>query len=305
MDELETDPASGGRLVDVTSFLLVQRPWLSARSIANILSAIRTHISVTYGYVLTRSPLLSKFLQRYASYPHERRYRQPVSKELITAIASDNSIDFAVRTAVIVAFNGLLRVSEYTASSASSFDPVFSLLRRHARVLLPASATPGAAPCPAVAIRIARSKSDRTNTGQDVFFETASNPSICAASWLRAYLSATAASPAHGVDAPLFIKSNGRFVTAADISAALKLHAGACGLDVQRISSHSLRIGGIYYLFSMGVPEIVVSARARWAPSSCQAMSLLYARMCNKRLKLVAEALASTDGDPVILRASS
>ena len=82
------------------------------------------------------------------------------------------------------------------------------------------------------------------------------------------------------------------FVTKEDISKALKAHASLVGLDADRISSHSLRIGAAFEMANAGVDWETIGVRGRWSPLSVSGMAQMYARMSTQRLAKVASALS-------------
>jgi hypothetical protein len=233
------------------------------------------------------------FLSRFKQQPREKQIRAPMTKHLLSLVLMDTSIDIAVRTALVFAFNNALRVSEYTSTHRTGGVTEFQLQRRHVR---------WDADINGFAAHLPRSKSDHCNAGSDIYFISRGDD-LCPVRWLRQYLQA-GVHTIHGSTQPLFILQSGGFVTRADIDSALKRHAPSAGLPADRISSHSVRIGAIFAMANAGVSWVSIQALARWSATSAPAMSLLYARMSLGRLCTATTSLAHTFGqaeDPPLL----
>jgi hypothetical protein len=282
----------GGRLLDMLGWLTATKPFAAPSTIATYLSSFRSIVHRASRWLLPRTPLLAELLRRLAQQPRlsaARPAKLPVTKRLLLLVALDQILDPAVRCAVLVAFNALWRVREYTAPAVARFSPLYTLARRHCFV--PARDVPGAT----LIVHIPYSKSDATSAGHDVHFLPNPGDPCCPVAALRDYLVARDAMPGVLPTAPLFIKRSGAYVTRADITstAALKRHADAAGLPRERVSSHGLRIGGCFALLDAGVPWHSVKTRGRWLTDK---MVELYGQQSIPRLQVVARALHSAVG---------
>jgi hypothetical protein len=284
LDDMEVDPLAPGRLHDFYGWCRHTRPNCQPRTLDAYVGTVRSQLAID-GIHLKRTPLLTRTVLRLQQRVpvHEVR-RQPATPQLIGRVFHDTSIHLGVRTAILFAFEHLLRVSEYTASSALYFQLNATLLRQHVQwrgdlggyqVFLPYN------------------KTNVYNTGSYVFLFPRPDDSCCPVKAMSAYLAATADNPPH---LPLFmyatVSNPFRFVTREDISVALRRHAAGAGLPVHQISSHSIRIGAACALLDAGVEWSVVKVRGRWRSDS---VLLAYGRMSTVRC-LIASAALRIDG---------
>jgi integrase len=246
------------------------------------------------------SALLAKFFIREEQKPtvNEKKFRHPATKQLIQMVADDVTIPIGTRAAILVAWDGMLRASEYCSNTASTFNPESTLLGKHIRW----DKTTGS-----WALFIAHSKSDRFNQGTEVFIRPRSTgDKYCAAQAIRCYyemeeMACTAP------NTPFFRKRTtqgvGTYVTRDNVSAALRKHAAAAGLPPSRISSHSIRIGGAFAMRNAGMDWNTIMLRGRWSMESNARMAIMYSRMSVSRLQSGTDAL-SIEGavhDPPLL----
>ena len=151
--------------------------------------------------------------------------------------------------AALLAFFGLLRVSEFTSPSPTFFDANWHLGRGDI------SFSPSR---PLVVIRIKASKTDPFREGCSIRIAATGIPDMCPVRALIAYLSSDPC-----LTGPLFVLSNGQFLTRQHINAFLRR---AFPLAVPgTIASHSFRIGGASRLCSLGVPDATIQIMGRWA----------------------------------------
>ena len=150
-----------------------------------------------------------------------------------------------LKAAILTAFFGLLRVSEYTCPSSVSFCADLQLS--------PAS----------VSINFYRglayldlhaSKTDPFRAGVTVRIGRTGGH-LCPLLALLRYLVARPA-----VRGPLFMFSNGRFLTRQHVSALLKNCLGA----QITVDTHSLRIGGASALAAAHTPDSIIQLLGRW-----------------------------------------
>jgi hypothetical protein len=278
-------PANVGRLVDFVGFLIHTHPQLAPKTVDGYVSTVRARLAIL-GVSLQRSPFLSRLLLRLRQQPRLRTpddQRIPATIPLVTATVTDAAIPLATRAAIAVAFEALLRASEYTATGIDRFDPDFTLLRRHVRLRPDLNA---------FELMLPRSKGDVYNTGAILLLHDHPSRPHCAFRTLAAYLHAT---PDADPNQPLFIHHDGRFLVPAHVSAAIRVHAERHGLPPYMLKPHSLRIGAAMALLDAGVPWATVKVLGRWKSDD---VVLLYTRMSSLR-SLTASAALSDPHPPL------
>ena len=149
--------------------------------------------------------------------------------------------------AILTAFFGFLRVSEYTSSHKTKYDPHTTLL------LSDVCITEDRAK-----INIKTSKTDPFREG--VVIELARNGSnLCPISALSEFLQIRPSTPG-----PFFRFHNGKFLSRGDINKVLKESTD----NHVNMSSHSLRIGAASTAAAMGCPKWLIQFMGRWT-SDC------------------------------------
>lgn len=199
-------------------------------------------------------------------------------------MVQDQSIALGVRVAVLVAFEKLLRASEYCSEKASS--PSATLLAEHVRW----NASYGG-----YDVLLAGAKTDKYNQGQVQRIMRRDDP-FCVVRALSHYIEAEGDNIKQG--APFFIKHVGdrvSYVTADDINRALKRHAADVGIPVDRASTHSLRVGGAFALAAAGLPWEEITMAGRWSMDQGNVMAMLYARMSVGRIMKATKAMSLLD----------
>lgn len=273
-----------GRLFDILEYIIDNcAPDIQGSTLRGYVSAIRRLVALRHGYTLLKPSLLTDFLTRFSQQPSlkPKRIMQPATTDLITALWSDASLHIATRTAVLLGFHGLLRVSEYTCYEAHVPD-AWTLSVRHVHF----DSVSGT-----MAVHLPRSKSDPFNTGMVMHFAPLRGDPICP---VRAVLRLIKSfGPDVSPDRPLFSFSSSSFVTRAAVAAAVKKHAHVMHLSPQHVSTHSLRIGGAFTMKAAGVDWATIVVRARWKAASAADMLLLYTRLSKERLCEGAAALRS------------
>ena len=152
------------------------------------------------------------------------------------------------RAAFTLAFFGLLRVSEFTCPSSLSFDPSLHLSASDIRF----SHSPSL-----LHVHIKQSKTDPFRQGCTIRVARTGGP-FCPFQAMVTFLQVRPSQ--HG---PLFILSNGSFLTRADIQRVLA--ATFPDSSPGSLGSHSFRIGGASMLCSLGVPDATVQLLGRWS----------------------------------------
>ena len=230
------------------------------------------------GYPLSRTALLSKYIQRVSQQPvplPKSASRQPAPRALIVAVITDPSIPLCTRTAIALAWEALLRTSEYTSTNTADPDLEFTLLRRHVDIRDAALVAE---------VLIPRSKSDPYNAGDSRFLLYNGAPT-CAYTLLAQYMQHTRH---HHPDAPLFVLPNGSCLTSAHVRAALRRHEHVAGLPRGSITPYSIRIGATFTLLDHGVPWETVKYLGRWSTDN---MVMRYGRMSSLRSMTATNAL--------------
>jgi len=258
-------------------------------------STVRRALERIHGYLFIQGPFLTQYLARLKQVPRVREYREPATKKLLRLVSDDLSIPIGVRTAVLVAYDGLLRVSEYTSSRTDGPDHGASLLCENVIWSVPLQA---------YTIHITRSKVDRHNAGLHRFSLPRKEDRYCTVRALDAYIAAEPESRRLG--SPFFVKRDASnlisFVTPADINRALKKHAQAAGLPVDFISSHSLRIGGAFALANGGVPFENIQQRGRWSAMRFSEMAIMYSRSDRSRQQFMTDVMnIERDDDETVM----
>ncbi len=299
-DPLEVQAMDGsaplGRLVHFTGWLLAALPNASPDSISGYVSTVRQRCAALYNWEFIFPPVLRHFFHRKRQQPRQRRYRDPAPVALIKAVFDDGSIQIGIRTAILVAYQALLRAREFCSERARSLQRGLASTDvkwvSHAQHFV---------------VKVS-GKSDMYNQGELVPIQrdpvaAVAGADYCPVRAMQAYIAAEPASRLPGQ--AFFIKRvDGRpsNVVVDDVSQALKKHAAGLGCNVERISSHSIRIGAAFQLASAGVDWQTIGVRGRWSPVSTSKMAQMYARMSTQRLDRVASALslAQNPGDCAI-----
>jgi hypothetical protein len=275
VDSLEVDTAHPGRLHEFLGYILHRRPGLQPATAAQYVSTVSRRLSM-YGIQLRRSPMLQQTIVRLRQQPREHTpARQPATVALMRRATSDPGISPGVRCALLIAWDALLRSREYCSHTASTFDPRFTMLRRHATFH-----------SSSLELFVPHSKSDPWNAGASIFLYANADTAFCPVSALRRYIAST---PTFLPDQPLFRHNDGSYVVRDDISAALKRHALAVSIPQHLVSSHSIRIGAAFTLMDRGVDWNTIKVRGRWKTDS---VALSYGRMSDSRARAASQALS-------------
>lgn len=250
---------------------------LAPGTIGSYVSTIRSRLSLETGVPIQCDPIIGVLLKRLGATAPPRRNRIAAPKQLIWDIFTDAGICMDVRVAILVGFSAMLRVSEYTSASMSSFVSGSTLKRCdivvHDRF---------------IRLDLHHTKTDVMNQGQFVYIYNHPGPFSAYTVFLK-YLRDTAHRPA---GSPVFMMDAvgtrpQRFVTRHIINACLKMKGSAMGMEVTYLSSHSLRIGGATALADAGVPDRDIQFAGRWRSDTF----LRYIRVSLSRLSSIAEAV--------------
>ena len=173
--------------------------------------------------------------------------------------------------AMLTAFHGFLRVSEYTSSHVRSYDPRSTLCYEDVKVISPST----------IQIHIKASKTDPFRLGVTIELHR-NNSILCPVQALSHLLNNHPSN--HG---PLFAWKDGRYLTRSSLSAVLdKIKPD----NISNMTSHSFRIGAATTAAAAGLPRWLIQALGRWT-SNCYKD---YIRIPQTTLSNVSVELAST-----------
>lgn len=234
---------------------------LSFRTIKVYLFGIQFH-SLLHGFPVQVSSMSYLFytlrgIRRMQGNSLRRAPRNPITvSHLWTMFGFVSSSHFSDhdkamwRSVVVLAFFGLLRVSEFTCGSTHSFDatlhispsdvsfnPSFSLMY----------------------LRIKSSKTDPFRTGCVIRLASIPGHTLCPVQAARSYLRFRGNAPG-----PLFIFSDGKFLTRNYVVAFIRMSLPG----IPNIHSHSFRIGGASAALSAGASDALIRVMGRWS-SDC------------------------------------
>ena len=154
--------------------------------------------------------------------------------------------------AFVVAFYGLLRVSELCAGAVSSFDPTTTLLWKDI-----------ATTSTAVRLHIKASKTDPFRKGCTITMGVTAT-CTCPLRAVTAYAAVRSGEPS----SPAFIFEDGSPLTRQRLTANLRVLLSAAGFAPEKYASHSFRIGGATTAAAAGLPGWQIQAMGQWT-SDC------------------------------------
>ena len=178
--------------------------------------------------------------------------------------------------AMLTAFYGFLRVSEYTSSHVKKYNPLTTLCYEDITIQ---SHT-------IISIKIKSSKTDPFRQGTTLYLHRNNSP-LCPFHALTNYLHIH---PTR--QGPLFTWHDGRFLTRSGLAAILlKIKPQ----HITSMSSHSFRIGAATTAAAAGFPRWLIQALGRWS-SNCYKE---YIRIPQTTLCNISDALAHTNPPPM------
>lgn len=251
---------------------------------------MRTYIATLTGHSFKLSTLYLKSQTRRLQDHKHHRFADPATRALMAAVYGDGSTPLGVRTAALIGWHGLLRVSEYTVG------PKWQTALDH-RMLMRDYQPYSDTNFNGFRLYLRHSKSDRFNAGNWHYFQSSPAPDpLCPVRAMSQYMAAHPfLSDSSGLQ-PLFAKPSNRGakpVTRDDITAVLKKWASSAGLEPAHISTHSLRVGGAYQLADARVPLDEICQRGRWSSERWEEIVLMYTRMSSARMSRLAAAMAT------------
>ena len=248
--------------------------YLSAiKYVADIQGCTFTFDSYTQLYRLLRG------IKRAQGNSFKKPPRQPIFPSLLQALGTKlwlSSIRYEDKVmlwaAMLTAFFGFLRVSEYTSNLVKSFDPDTTLCFRDVTLDAPSNT---------ITIKIKASKTDPFHKGVSITL-CRNYSTLCPVEALSSFLHS------HPTRAgPLFTWHDGRFLTRKHVNSILNRIKPEGMTDM---SSHSFRIGAASTAAAAGFPRWLIQALGRWS-SNCYKD---YIRIPNNTLSNVSFSLAST-----------
>ena len=237
----------------------------------------------------------------FAATPLSQRVKLPFTLSLIFTCHHeviskhpDSCARISLFAALVVGFMFLFRKSEYLTGPNRrpkiTDNAIATLLASNVLFYYGSSSYPASAgqaipfACPdMVSIFIPRAKGDPFGKGATRFFPSEpANPS-CLVAIFHQYARQAALRPHDCIFAgPKFV------VTDTMVSHLIKITAFFAGLPANRLSPHSLRVGGLVTLFAADVPDSLKQLAGRWAsPQSF----VVYARATMQQFGNIASAL--------------
>ena len=201
-------------------------------------------------------------------------------------IVADTSLELCLRAAVGIAFNGLLRVSEYAlVGPLAKWSPALRLTRADVTDLRLTTTDD------VIAIKIKASKTDLALQGATLSFVAVPDDPLCCVATLRKYIK-WRDSRHFDARTPFFLFADGSPLRRSHIANALKAAGPAFGILPANISTHSLRHGGAMNLKDAGLDWETIMTRGRWSLANTNKMAVHYSRFSVARNEAVAGALA-------------
>ena len=204
--------------------------------------------------------------------------RIPITPPLLTLLGTklwNSSTKFQDKAmlwaAMLTAFYGFLRVSEYTASHVNKYNPSTTLCYEDVAIKSQH----------VISITIKSSKTDPFRQGTTIFIHR-NNSALCPVQALIKYLHMH---PTRS--GPLFTWHDGRFLTRSGLASTLSKIKPQ---HLSTLSSHSFRIGAATTAAAAGYPRWLIQALGRWS-SNCYKD---YIRIPQTTLHKVSASLAHT-----------
>ena len=250
-------------------FAVFLAPFIKLVTIRSYISGVRSLHVERLGYVAWESgkrlPQLLKGIGR--KFPASVRKRAPVTvdvlRQWIKLLDLKNFLHLELWVAILLAFFGLMRKSEFAVPVGVEFDRVIHMSR--GSVVFSYDKEGKLA---GMRLWLAQAKCDQERKGAWIHFAWVGGW-MCPVSWMELLLRRR---PRAAQSEPLFMSSSGLGMSTAQFSIAvqgLAVRSPACaGAD---ITAHSLRIGGAMALFEAGASDSVIMMLGRWRGASFRA----------------------------------
>jgi integrase len=185
------------------------------------------------------------------------RVRHPLTLERLSGVVQAVSAvnvtlveKIRLRTAMLLAFWGFLRSSEYCMGGTSPLrrkDVKIRKLNEHSSY---------------VALTLRKSKTSQFNAVKVYIY---SNPSpYCAVKAVKAFMKLTADAKHCKPESPFFLLPDNPALSASYFNNLLKIAVKKAGLNPDHFSSHSLRSGAATTAANSGVPPYLIQKLGRW-----------------------------------------
>jgi len=242
------------------------------------LSAVRNlHLEHGYSDPCLEAPMLRRVLKGIArthgsgAVAPRLPVTLPVLRKLLQACKVTSLLNardrVMVRSAMLTAFFGFLRCSEFTGDHIRTYHVALS--PSHLK------------------IHLTTSKTDPAGRGVDIVIGAA-EPSVCPVAAMRQYLTSSQRPPT----SYLYEYSNGQRLTRERFTAIVRNLLASCGeSNCSQYASHSFRIGAATTAAAAGVPESTIRAAGRWKSDAC----LIYIRTPDRAKAAVAAQMCSSD----------
>ena len=230
-------------------------------------------------------PRLSQVMRgiksRQAKQGRQTRPRLPITPSILrqlrrvwdhSAVDFDHIMLWAASTAC---FFGFMRAGEITLPSQEAYDPTAHLSFNDIAVDDPSSPT-------VMEIRVKASKTDPFRKGVSLYMGLTNND-LCPIAAMMAYL----AIRGNG-DGPLFRFNSGQPLTRERFVAKVREALAASGIDQNKYTGHSFRIGAATTAAQCGITDSTIQLLGRWESTAY----LLYIRTPRETLAALSAALS-------------
>ena len=247
--------------------------------------AIDSHVRDPLNINSDKKRRYKKFIAGIRRYTKSRKQqRRPLKKRELKRVI--NALPLCgyshrdlvtIKSAILLAFYGFLRVSEYTSTRHNGST---CLSRRDVKFIRDT----GSSTATRVKLRLRRTKTSQfeSDTYVDIF---ANGSDLCPVKSLSDYYQFYKESKKNS---PLFVLSSGLPLTPVKFNYMLRSSLQAASLDPKRYSSHSLRSGGATVAANHGVPSWVIQKMGRWK-SDCYK---LYIKNIQSNVKYAQKVMA-------------
>ena len=215
--------------------------------------------------------------------PESRRIKMPVTPKILlqmravlakSAREPDNIMLWA---ACAMCFFGFLRSGEISTPSSSKYDSTVHLMVEDVQV--DSREHPSV-----VRVQIKASKTDPFRKGVLLYLGRTDNL-LCPVAAITAYLASRGSEPG-----PFFRFEKGGYLTRESFVKRVRAVMLEAGLEAQRYSGHSFRVGAATTAAARGVEDSLIKTLGRWNSSAY----LLYIRVPQERLAAVSAVLSQT-----------
>ena len=195
---------------------------------------------------------------------NSRKDRQPITPSILSRLFSvwegrpDLREAKMLWAAACLAFFGFLRVGEFTAPGVSQFDEETHLSVTDVSVNNTQSPS-------MIFIRLKQSKTDQWRKGITIVLGRTNKSPLCPVSSLLSYIVVRGMAPG-----PLFIWSNGHFLTRTHFVSEVKKAMEQAGMEGFNFNGHSFRIGAASIAAAHGMEDILVKTLGRWGNDAYQ-----------------------------------